>query len=372
MIKLLALPVGKDACSYYRVRKPIAGLNAFSTAVSGHVIDKDEDSAYLSQMFQHADVLLVRQGGYDGLPLLEQIPELNVRGKPWILDIDDNMEEVSPLSEFYRDFGLENFSQRTPNGQLVDLWKDGQDGFDIAHNRKKIDSWKCALTSASAVFVTTEHLADYARAFNEHVYVHPNSIDTAVWWEIRHQPHERLRVVWQGSPSHFEDWQEIAAPLNAVHKKYDFDLYLFGSAHQFLFDRKDRLHVYPWVPFDAHSYRMMATGADIAIIPLKDTAFNRNKSPIKWLEMGAMGVPSLVANVAPYSDVITPRNAVPYTSAKTFRRGLVSLLESATLRAKIGAQARADVVQSHTLRHATELFEHHIQEVYARSYSKTA
>jgi len=201
------------------------------------------------------------------------------------------------------------------------------------------------------VTVTTPVLAEHASKFNSNVYVNRNVIDFDVWWRLNRKEHKRPRIIWQGSPSHYNDWYTIKKPLAKLFLKHDFDLYLLGSAYPGLIPKKymDRVHILPWVPFEAHSYRMMALEPDFAIIPLEDSSFNRNKSSIKWLEMSAMGIPSVVSNFTPYKEVVSKKTSIPFASDKEFYDGVELLLTNRGVRKNLGNAAYQEVKKHHNL-----------------------
>ncbi len=321
--------------------------------VDTHVLDNNEDAE--SQVFTAinlADVLVVRQGGDMGIPLLKDAVSRMQKAKgltqyfPKIaFDIDDNIEMISPYSSHYDEYGLEEFSH---NG--IQLWKDGEQGFDLERNRKRIASVIEFMKQADLVTVTTDKLKEYAEQYNTNVAVLPNAIDTKKWWRLDTTPHKQLRVVWSGGSSHYEDWYSIKEPLNQLLREYQFTLLSVGAHFSGIIDEDNKhlVEVWPWVPFEAHSYRMMCLDADIAVIPLADMPFNHYKSAIKWFEMSSMGIPSVVSHVTPYKEVIKSGfTALSYTNHDQFYQGLRELITNPTLRQTIGTNARQRVLQHH-------------------------
>lgn len=351
-MKILSLPVGKDGCSYYRIRKPFDGLNIVEEGCA-HVLDIEKDKTVgLPQIMQLADVIFVRQGGEIGYRKITSMSDLDIHAVS-VLDIDDAIDYISPLSEFYREYGL---SEAEFDGKP--LWKDGEEGFDLSANRLRVKSLHVGLQTFNYVTVTTPKLAKYAGKFNKNVYINPNSIDFNVWYRVNHREHKKLRVIWGGSPSHYQDWYTIKKPLAKLFKEYDFDLYMLGSAYMGIFPKKyhNRIKVLPWTPFEAHSYRMNALEPDIAIIPLEANEFNSYKSPIKWLEMSALGIPSVVSNVTPYKEVINTKVAMPYKNASEFYKSMVELLTNRGVRKNIGNAAYQQVFTKHNLENESRRF----------------
>ena len=332
----MSLPVGMDACSYYRVKQPLEQIK-LTTEHDTHVIDyKHDDMVNLVKVFPEVDVFYTRPGSEKGLSEIRSFPEIPIKAKI-VVDIDDNLELINPTSQFYAEYGLKEIEY---HGKPV--WKNNSNGFSIFKNYIRKTYVEYGLRKADLVVVTTDKLAEHALKFNKNVFVNDNTIDFTKWWRLNNKINAPLKVIWQGSPSHYNDWYSIKDPLNTLLREFNFELYMLGSQYQGIIDEdlRHRVHALPWVPFEAHSYRMMALQADIALIPLANDEFNHYKSSIKWYEMSAMGVPSVVSNVEPYSKCIQHgKTALGYSNEKEFCDSLKALLTNKGLRKNIGNSA---------------------------------
>lgn len=365
MIKILSLPVGMDACSYYRIKKVFQGIEKIEPGTT-HVIDSLRDNMEaLPYIFASADVIYVRPGAESGMFKIKQMTEVPTHAK-WVLDIDDNMEEIDPLSSFYQGYGQHEVAYDDQNGKRRVLWKDGKDDFSLVKNKEKIASLIKAMKEVDLITTTTPILADYANQYNTNVSVNRNTIDLDVWWKINGKINKPLRILWHGSPSHFDDWAEIQEPMAKLFDEYEFDLYMLGSNYKSLFPKKyhNRLKTYPWVAFDAHSFRCMSLQPDMAIIPLKDSVFNRHKSAIKWLEMSAMSVPSIIANNTPYKEVINDgKTALAYNNKDEFYQKFKQLIENKGMRSNIGNAANQEVRKNHGLLNESTILLNKLKEL---------
>lgn len=335
-LKFLAMPCDVAGGGWYRIRQPFQMIRDH-TIHDAHVWDKsDDDTVAIADAARVADVAVVRQGGEGAIRFFRSIPDF--RHLKWVLDVEDNMELISPYSSHYAEYGTEEFYDRNL-GQW--LWKAGVSGFDPKANRARRKRLLQGMREADLVTVTTPALADYARHYNPHVAVLPNLIDPAKWWKLDFRPHDRLRIGWSGGVSHYEDWHTIREPLNALMREFPFTLVIVGSEYPGLIDpaNRDLVEVWPWVPFEAHSYRMMCLGLDIALIPLVDLPFNRFKSAVKWYEMSAMCVPSVVSNVTPYKEEIGQGNALSYRTPEEFYEAVKFLIKNPLARSEVGHAA---------------------------------
>ena len=337
-LKIISMPCDRGGCGWYRVRQPLEILK-YHTSHDTHVIDSQKDNFWeIYQALKVSDINIIRPGGESGLAQMKlKYPEIKAKS---VMDIDDNVSIISPYSEHYKDFGVEEYFDKFADKWI---WKDGKSGFNLEENKHRVNSLLRGMRDADMVTVTTEKLREFALQYNKNVKVLPNCIDFRHWDKLDFKPNKQLRVGWSGGVSHYEDFYAVRKPLNDLIREFDFKLYLVGANFGGLIDKENRKNVItmPWVDFRAHSYRMMTLNLDISIIPLADLPFNHYKSAIKWFEMSAMGVPSVVSDILPYSKVIKNKEtALGYKTPKQFYTGLKTLLTKPNIRKKIGYQAR--------------------------------
>jgi glycosyltransferase involved in cell wall biosynthesis len=335
-LKLLALPCDDGGCGNYRIRQPFEMIKRF-TDHDCHIIDTHKDDMLaVAQAIALADVVIGRQGAEEGMRQLRSKPEY--KQAKWVLDIDDNIELISPYSEHYSEYGTEEFYDKN-SGKWI--WKDGE-SIDLAKNRARVASLTQGMKEVDLVTVTTPKLAEYARKYNKNVAVLPNCVNLERWWKLPLKPNKRLRVGWSGGISHYEDWFAIKDPLNRLMEEYQFTLVMVGSRFEGIVEPQNRhlVESHDWVPFKGHSYRMMCMNLDLAIIPLADLPFNHYKSAVKWYEMSAMGVPSVVSNVTPYKEEAKQEeNALTYSNPDQFYQAMSHLLNDTQKRGRIGSSA---------------------------------
>lgn len=347
-IKILSMPVDDGGCGHYRIRQPAEMINTYTDSEM-HIINKEKDNLLaLVQALAVADVITCRQGTPIQLVKPQFENAVEKIGKEmtakWVYDIDDNIEDISPYNYHYKDNGVEEYYDKN---QKKWLWKDGQAGFNLNHNKEKLKQHKYNMEMADLITVTTPILADYAKTYNENVAVLENLINSKRWWRLRLKKNSVPRVGWSGGISHYEDWYSIEKPLNDLIKNNKFKLVMAGSNFPGIFKDKKRVEVHDWVPFKGHSYRMMCLALDMAIIPLADLPFNHYKSAIKLLEFSSMGIPCLVADVPPYSDMKGEIEAMYYTDEKDFYQKAQKLLDSPAMRANMGKKAMKQVKKNY-------------------------
>lgn len=361
MIRVISLPVDDGGCGWYRIRQPFEMIKRFTDS-DAYIVDHQKDNMMaVMEGLAIADTIVYRQGAEMGVPALKKAigdyftqTKREPKKQKWVLDIDDNIELISPYSEHYHAYGTEEFFDKHLDKWL---WKDGESDFDLARNRTRVASLIRGMKEADLVTVTTHKLAEYARNYTPNVKVLPNCVNLDRWWKLPLKRNEQLRVGWSGGISHYEDWYSIREPLNRLMKEYQFKLVMVGSNFMGLIDDENRhlVEVHDWVPFKGHPYRMMCMALDFAIIPLADLPFNHYKSSIKWYEMSALSIPSVVSNLLPYrEDIKHEKTGLLYKNSKEFYQSMTCLITRPTIRHSIGTEARKWVEENRSAKQWAE------------------
>ena len=159
-----------------------------------------------------------------------------------------------------------------------------------------------ALRSCHCVQTTTELLAATLRAYNPHVQVFPN--------QVAELPPPRPReaepgptTIFFGALNREADWAPVMPALNRVLRDRKGRVRVQVVYDRAFFDAletEDKVFE-PLCPYDR--YHALLDQADVAILPLEPTRFNRHKSDLKFLESAAHGVAAL-ASPTVYGEVI--------------------------------------------------------------------
>jgi glycosyltransferase involved in cell wall biosynthesis len=341
------------ACDYYRAVLPLTTLPKVDPSVQVQTMTKADLMAAI-ESDNHTKVMDLLEADIVLLPrlvetrFLNQMRELNKRAKI-VVDFDDNLFAVSPLSPHYVDHGTENVKMTFPNGQTLDVWADGVN-IDLAKNRATLEEVKKVLGQVDLITVTTDILANAYRPHAKKILPLPNCIDAGLWKRLPFQPRGDVRMGWFGGHSHYEDWTLLTDVLPVVMEKFPLlKLVIMGTKFEGTVKKlpADRIEFHPWVPTQAYHYKAAILDLDFAVIPLRDTVFNACKSNIKWVEMGALEVPAAVSYVSPYAEHAEDGNGVWIESndADGWVKGISMLAESPKLRAQVGAEARKTVME---------------------------
>lgn len=306
----------------------------------------------LAHAIEVSDVLLIRPS-QDSIETIGYSRLLKNK-KPIIADIDDSLDDISPLSDSYQTMGVEEVKLKDGTW----LWKDEQNHFSIKHNKHRIDAIKEALRRVTAVTVTTFELRDYALQFNDVVSVIPNSIDPALFPVMDLKPKPTVRLLWAGGSSHYADLADIAPILQELmYKHLNLELILAGVSFKGITKNlpHSRVKTAGWITPDGHGYRLATFGADIGICPLTDDKFNTYKSSLKFYEYSALKLPTVARGMLPYAeDIVDGQNGFLYQTLPEFRDKLEQLISDPILRTKMAENAYNYVMENRSLEKITK------------------
>ncbi len=336
-----------EACDYYRCALPFIAVEERSN-LTVNLLLRNMPGTELPDSALNADIFFMP--GFDNIKMKKVVQNVVALGKKVIIDWDDNVFSVSPLSPHYEVWGTEQVRYKWDDGQIVDVWVDGKN-IDLKQNRERLDVIAEVMADASALTVTTPILAEEYRKYNPNVLVLPNCIDIGVWKKINiARDCDEIRLFWGGGASHYEDWMLLENVLPYIMDMYrNVKLVVAGTLFKGAMRKlpMDRVEFKPWVPIEAYPYATAIADPDIGIIPLRDTIFNRCKSSIKWVEMGALSVPCVTSGVSPYKEIATEKNGIfiEDNSPEAWIEGLEILLGDQDLRQRMGNEAHNYVVE---------------------------
>jgi hypothetical protein len=331
-LQVLFLPADEGGCGWYRIKQFDEAFK-FRDDVKSYLMDGKEPSNEQLELIKSADVVVGRLYDYQYFKLIKEEIDPN---KKVVFDHDDNTMEVLPTSEHYKEFGTED-AWALVNGNLKPVWVTGlTEGFNRYKNLSAQMNLLYILASADLITSPVQKLLDFYQQFGSRDVktgiVH-NALNFDLYPEGEFIPKDKkkdeIRIGWQGGISHMGDWDEIKEPLARVLADYpEVTLHIMGSYYRNQFkDFEDRITRYPWYPFKAYTYRLKTLGLDGAIIPLENKPFNEYKSEVKFTEFTALGVPSVVKDMLPYSLVVNEKNSYPYKNKEEFEVKFREMLE---------------------------------------------
>ena len=207
--------------------------------------------------------------------------------------------------------------------------------------------------SCHALQTSTEPLAEILRQYNPHVFVFRNEL-LVLPPKRDHSAEGGPVTLFFGALNRGADWREIMPALNEVLKKNGdkvqvrvlFDRAFFDALEA---ERKELLGTeYPhgYAPYEVYVDALHRS--DIALLPLRDTAFNRAKSDLKFIESAGNGAVSLASPTVYAGKLRDGETGFLYKDAQSFRERLEMLIDRSDVRRRV-AEAAYDYVKENRL-----------------------
>ncbi|NNE98610.1 MAG: glycosyltransferase family 4 protein, partial [Pyrinomonadaceae bacterium] len=269
-------------------------------------------------------VYLFRTANLAGPAFLERL--VTIRKIPMIFDFDDAIY-MTNTSDANRKFGWLKFAEKTA---------------DI-----------CRISTS--VSVGNSHLADYAKQFNENVFVIPTSIDTDNYQSDGHANGENERVVvgWTGSSTsqyHLEAFEPTLVEL--LERRDDVEIRVISNR-----EPSFRQIPYTWREWSPESEVAEISEIEIGIMPTPDDEWSRGKCALKALQYMSLGIPAICTDMGANRDAI--KHGENGYLAKTQDQWLEyfdRLIDDKTLRKKMGSEAKRTVLDGYSMKKCAELF----------------
>ena len=283
-------------------------------------------------------VFLYRAANMIGPAFLEKY--MRMRGYPIIFDFDDAIF-MTDVSKANKRFAWAKFS-----GKTADI---------------------CRLSTS--ITVGNSYLAEYARQYNDNVYVVPTSIDTNRYQPTAKSERQDGRVVigWTGSSTsqyHLEAFEPVLAEL--LKKRSDVEIRVVSN-------REPSFETIPyvWRAWSAETEVDEISQIDIGIMPTPDDEWSRGKCALKALQYMSLGIPAICTDMGANRDVVKHgENGFLAKTTEQWLNCFETLIDDRVLRSKLGAAARQTVLEDYSMERCGRMFAGVIRETVKDKNSK--
>lgn len=263
------------------------------------------------------------------------------------------------------------FINCSPQGKQL-LAKYGAQGNVLLHelddhptiSKRMLDDNYFSFRAVSAVQTSTRYLADFLWEFNPHIYLFENQLAELPERRTYDAAQDRVTIFF-GALNRREDWEPLMPAINEMIRQYgdrlhfrvvsDHGFYqaLETEAKEFTGGAHDGYIVAPYEQYTAALH-----ASDIALLPLRDTEFNRAKSDLKFIESAGHGAAVLASPTVYAGTVREGETGLIYHSPKEFAEKLDLLIRRADLRRTLAENAYRYVAEH-------RLLEQHIDDYIA-------
>jgi len=195
---------------------------------------------------------------------------------------------------------------------------------------------------ATLVSVGNQYLADYAKQFNNNIFVLPTVINTNYHKPIEKKQHDRICIGWTGSQTTMKHYETAYPVLRRILEKYGDKVYfkVITNSKNWQSEIPDT-KIIQW---SAENEINELCEFDIGIMPLPDDKWSRGKCGFKGLQCMAMELPVVMSPVGVNTEIIDDgKNGFLADSEDEWVEKLSALIDSETLRHEIGHNARRTV-----------------------------
>jgi glycosyltransferase involved in cell wall biosynthesis len=301
-LKIAACPHSYDGSSYYRIWLPFTHLFKNSRHILG--VKRPEADVPPVEIADQTDVMVFQKpAGPHGTLMLETF----LGHTKMVYEYDDDLLNVESA------------------------------GLPHLYNDRARESLRRCLRLCDMVTVSNPHLAEMVRPYNDNIVVLPNHIKAGLL-DINRPRRDRLTIGWAGGDTHSWDVEEVRDPLrDIVWSNPDVDIHFIGANHSPIIGRPCRWTA--WEQDVGHYYKHV--DFDIAVAPSWDNLFNRSKTWLRALEMGALGIPVVASNRLPYSEyVIDGKTGFLVNSPEEWQARLRDLIHDPQMREEMGAAGK--------------------------------
>lgn len=204
-----------------------------------------------------------------------------------------------------------------------------------------------SFTGVHAVQTTTEALATVLRARNPEVAVFPNAVRALPVPGNFTDP--KTLTLFFGALNREGDWRDLLGVVNDVIRLAG-DRLRFQVVHDRGFYAGLATPRKNFTPLCDHATYLALLGAsEISFMPLADTAFNRAKSDLKFIEAAACRVVPLASAVVYAGAIEDGKTGLIFRDAQELRARLLRLISFPAMAREIAEAARAQVIRERML-----------------------
>lgn len=158
-----------------------------------------------------------------------------------------------------------------------------------------IKKMRRAIETVDWIVVSTPELANEYSKYHDDIRVALNGLNPTWWRGVSGQRRvgRKMRVGWAGGSSHSGDLAEIQFAVKDLADEVEW---VFMGMKPKGVD----CEFHAGVPIEQYPQKLASLDLDLAVVPLEVNQFNRCKSNLRLLELGACGVPIICTDIEPF------------------------------------------------------------------------
>jgi glycosyltransferase involved in cell wall biosynthesis len=206
---------------------------------------------------------------------------------------------------------------------------------------------------ADAVVAGNDFLVSFCKSNVTDIYKLPTPINTERYFPLVKKNKKIVSLGWVGVPGSMGHLIKLLPILKNLSSKLPFELIVISKKN--LFYRGLKIRNIEWELDKENIYLNLI---DIGLMPLDDSIWTNGKGGYKLIQYGAAGIPSIGSPVGINKEIIIHnKTGLLASSADEWKKYLELLINSTSLRKKMGREARKHVLSEYSLK------------VYAKKYA---
>ena len=211
------------------------------------------------------------------------------------------------------------------------------------------------LKISDVVIVGSHFLAEYAKKYNDNVYIVPTAIDTNKFKPVHKEKNPEFKIGWVGDGKTYQDDLIILKePLISIAKDHNIIFEIIGTKDcpklKEAYGKCQHLNVemIDWIEPDKIPYKL--TTFDVGVYPLLDNEWSSGKCGLKALEYMSTGVTALCSKIGENNYFIKDgKDGLLARTPEEWETKLRALIENARLREQIAANGRKTVEEKYSI-----------------------
>ena len=232
-------------------------------------------------------------------------------------------------------------------------------------NEQVILERKYLLENVDLVYTSTEFLSQhFAQYFPNQYFIYgtyPTYLDFLLdrhqYQELKHRNH-KFTFGYMGTKGHQKDLEMIAPVIAQVLTDYpEVKFETFGSISlpNQLAIFSDQVFSHPVANCNNFLQYLYDLGWNLGLAPLENTDFNKCKSPGKYLEYTACGIPTIASDILVYNGLINQENGV-LVAPDQWYENIIALIKSPNQAKNLVQKAQLTCAQEFQLAKVTQQF----------------
>ncbi len=215
---------------------------------------------------------------------------------------------------------------------------------------KSISRWSHKISCGNS------YLAEYAKQFNQSIFVNPTTIDTKSFHNpYLHQDRKKESIVtigWTGTHSTLQFLEPLVPVIRKLEKEGRIRFVVISNKRPHF--KTNTLEFIPW-SLETEIANLLIF--DIGIMPLIDNKWAKGKCGFKALQYMAMGIPAVASPVGINTSIIDHKvDGFLCENENDWLQTLSLLIQDEELRKLIGKKGRQKVIKSYSVESNTRNF----------------